>query len=141
MMSTEHGQDPSYEVGYKRPPLQSRFKPGHSGNSKGKAQGQKNIKTELLDELKSKIAVTESGRRQLLSKQSIIVKRMVSDAAKGDARAREQLLRLLADIERVQPPLAADDPIGRAKDAEILAEFKLEILRNLKSNTQGDSDV
>jgi hypothetical protein len=140
MTSTDHGENANYEVGYGRPPLHTRFQKGHSGNPKGKVQGQKNLKTELLKELKSKVPVTEGGRRQLLSKQSIIVKRMVSDAAKGDARAREQLLRLLGEIERVQPPVAVDDPIGKAKDAEILAQFKLELLRNLKPNTQGGSD-
>jgi hypothetical protein len=79
--------------------------------------------------------VIEAGHKQLLSKQTIIVKRLVSDAAKGDPRAREQL----GDIERTQPPQPANDPVGAAKDVEILARFKMELLRKLKNEDKGDS--
>ena len=134
MTSTDHGENANYEVGYKRPPLHSRFQKGHSGNSKGKAQGQKNLKTELLEELKSKVPVTEGGRRRLLSKQSIIVKRMVSDAAKGDGKAREQLLRLLDQVEKAQPATLTADPIGDGHDVEVLARFRAELVKSIEGS-------
>ena len=34
-----------YKVGYKRPPVSTRFKPGSSGNPKGRPKGQRNFKT------------------------------------------------------------------------------------------------
>ena len=35
----------SYAVGYRRPPLHSRFKPGQSGNPSGRSKGSQNLKT------------------------------------------------------------------------------------------------
>jgi hypothetical protein len=35
----------NYSVGYGRPPITSRFKPGVSGNIKGRPKGSKNLKT------------------------------------------------------------------------------------------------
>ena len=74
--------------------------------------------------------MTENGKTRKLSKLSVIVKRLVSDAAKGDARAREQLIRLVGQIEHAQPA-PGSDPIGQAKDTEILNRFKSEIIQSL----------
>jgi hypothetical protein len=38
-------EGPSYEVGYGKPPQHSRFKPGHSGNPRGRAKGSLNTHT------------------------------------------------------------------------------------------------
>jgi Family of unknown function (DUF5681) len=35
----------TYKVGYRRPPLQSRFKPGQSGNPRGRAKQSRNLRT------------------------------------------------------------------------------------------------
>ena len=89
-----------YEVGYGRPPKATRFQPGVGGNPRGRPKGRKNLKTELFDELGRKTAVDEKGgRRRLMSHQTIIVKRLVARAAKGDGRAVEQVLRLIEQIE------------------------------------------
>ena len=45
----------NYPVGYGKPPLQSRFKAGTSGNARGRPKGSKNLKTlvkEAAKELK-----------------------------------------------------------------------------------------
>ena len=129
-MTSSDPNEPNYDIGYGRPPVQHRFRKGHSGNPKGKIQGQRTLKTELVEELQARITVTENGKTRKLSKLSVIVKRMVSDAAKGDARAREQLIRLVGQIEQARPA-PGSDPIGQAKDTEILNRFKSEIIQSL----------
>jgi hypothetical protein len=94
--------DRHYNVGYKKPPRHTRFKKGQSGNPRGKAKGRKNLKTELLEELGERVIVSENGRHRALPKQTVIVKRMVADAVQGDAKARDQLLKLMGQIDAVE---------------------------------------
>jgi hypothetical protein len=82
-----------YEIGYGKPPINSRFKLGQSGNPKGKSKGSKNFKTILTDELDVKIEVTENGRKIKASKRELIVKTMVNKAAKGDHKAATEVFR------------------------------------------------
>ncbi|MEX0645691.1 MAG: DUF5681 domain-containing protein [Parvularculaceae bacterium] len=56
--------DPSYAVGYRRPPVHSRFKKGQSGNPKGRSKGAANVKTLLNQALDEPIEIAESGRRR-----------------------------------------------------------------------------
>ena len=37
--------DPTYPIGYKKPPRDTQFKPGQSGNFKGRPKGAKNFAT------------------------------------------------------------------------------------------------
>lgn len=134
-MSSSSEKTCDYRVGYGKPPEGTRFRKGQSGNPAGKTPGRKNLKTELLEELSQKVGVSENGKRRLMSRQTIIIKRMVADAAKGDAKARDQLLRLIGQIESVQKPEAAN-AIGAAKDTEILARFRAQLINEIKGGGQ-----
>jgi uncharacterized protein DUF5681 len=120
-----------YAVGYGKPPEATRFRKGRTGNPAGKALGRKNLKTELLEELSQKIEVSENGKRRLMSRQTVILRRLVADAAKGDAKARDQLLRLIGQIE-AGPRLEAANAVGAAKNAEILARCRAKLINEIK---------
>ncbi len=89
----------NYEVGYKKPPKHTRFKPGQSGNPRGRPKGTNNLKTDLMEELGEKIVIREGDRSQKVSKQRALLKSVVNRAIKGDARATaialSTMLRLL----------------------------------------------
>ena len=53
-----------YKVGYKRPPLHTRFRKGQSGNPRGRPRGSKNFSTLLTEALNEPVVVTEDGRRR-----------------------------------------------------------------------------
>ncbi len=76
-----------YEVGYKKPPKHIRFRPGQSGNPRGRPKGTKNLKTDLIEELGEKIVVRDGDRPQKVSKQRALLKAVVNRAIQGDARA------------------------------------------------------
>ncbi|MGO9303042.1 MAG: DUF5681 domain-containing protein [Candidatus Korobacteraceae bacterium] len=84
--------DPKYPVGYKKPPRQTQFKPGQSGNPKGRRKGSKNFGTVFAEELRTPIEVTEHGKRKRISKRQAIVKQAVNKAVTGDPKATAVVL-------------------------------------------------
>jgi hypothetical protein len=82
------------EGGYGKPPLDSQFQPGQSGNPKGRPKGSLNVVTVLEKALREKVAITEGGRRKVITKLDAAVKQVVNKAAQGDPKAIQLLLNL-----------------------------------------------
>jgi Family of unknown function (DUF5681) len=121
----------NYVVGYKMPPQDARFQKGQSGNPRGRVKGRKNYRTEFLDELSEKVTVSENGRRRKLPKQTLVIKRMVADAVKGDAKARDHVLRLIGQVDNCETGSEPAAPSAEA-DAEIMARFKARLIEEIK---------
>jgi hypothetical protein len=79
--------DADDDVGYKRPPKHTRFKPGQSGNAVGRRKNVRNFKTDLMEELREMITIRENGRERKISKQRAFIKALVTAAIKSDVRA------------------------------------------------------
>ena len=104
------------QVGYKRPPVHSRFRKGSSGNPKGRPKGTKNLSTDLNEVLQERITVREGDRNKRMSKQRAIVMTLVTKTLKGDQRSANTLLNTMfrflgsADAaEDVEQPLDANE--------------------------------
>jgi hypothetical protein len=123
--------DDDYAVGYRRPPLHSRFQPGQSGNPSGNKRGVRSLKQDLQQELIETVTVRENGKQLKLSKQQLVVKALVSKAAKGDTRAIAKLIDVVSSVFGLAPedhnaagPLSQDDEavmaaaIARAAERE-----------------------
>ena len=85
----------NYQVGRGKPPLATRFKKGQSGNPKGRPRGTKNLKTDLMEELRETIVVREGDRTVRMSKQRAMIKTVMNKSLKGDPRAILTLIRLM----------------------------------------------
>jgi hypothetical protein len=112
----------SYEVGYGKPPAASQFRPGQSGNPRGRAKGTRNFRTDLEEELGEKVEVSENGKPIRLSKQRLMVKSLVTRAIKGDARATGILVGLLAKMLGSESGADETPELG-LDDKAILAAF------------------
>jgi uncharacterized protein DUF5681 len=109
-------------VGYCRPPLHTRFKPGQSGNPRGRPKGTANLKTDLGEELSERIRVREGERNLKVSKQRAMLKALVAKALKGDARAATVILNLVSKL--FEPEAVAEQaPTLTADDQAILERF------------------
>jgi hypothetical protein len=81
-------------VGYKRPPKEHQFRPGQSGNAAGKPKGARSFKSDLRDELNELLPITEGGREIEVSKQRLLIKRLVGSAIERDPRAIATIVSL-----------------------------------------------
>jgi hypothetical protein len=104
----------NYDVGYGRPPKNTQFRKGVSGNPKGCPKRAPDFDAALLREAKSRIAITENGRRIRVSKHDIIVKQFVNNATKGkssDLRMFREAYRQAC--EKAAPSVAANPLSGK----------------------------
>jgi hypothetical protein len=109
-----------YEIGWGRPPKGKRFKPGKSGNPKGRPKGSKALTTLVQEELKARIPVSEGGVTKRMSKGQAIVKRLFSGALTGELRAT----LLISTLSRVDTEnrLPVDEPLSAAEQ-KLLNDF------------------
>lgn len=103
-----------YAVGYGNPPEEHRWKPGQSGNPKGRKKQSKNTDTLFWDELDAKVTVTENGKSVKLTKRELVIKQIVNNAVKGDFRSTQLLLAWMRSKETPEKmteevPLTAED--------------------------------
>ena len=112
---------PKYEVGYARPPQDKRFKPGCSGNPRGRPEKRKTVSVLIEEALARRISLEENGRPRKISAEEIIIRRLVNAAAKGDLKAVQLLLQLR---DRYRDSSAESiDPQDLESDREILDAY------------------
>ena len=106
-----------YSVGYGKPPKHSRFKPGHSGNPKGRPKGAQSDSTLLQAELKRSVAITENGRSGKLSKRAVMIRNLVNKAM-GDIRAAQIVIAMSEKAQNLSPL--------RSSEQEMIDKFILD---------------
>lgn len=111
-----------YQVGYGRPPVAGQFKPGQSGNPKGRPRAAPDLRDILSRALATRVPVTENGRRRTITMVEAVIRGVVADAARRDAKAVRMLITLHTMLmPRTEPtPEAA---FSTAEDEAILADF------------------
>jgi hypothetical protein len=81
------GTQEGYAVGYKRPPRHTQFKPGVSGNPRGRRKRPANIKQEIQQVYLRKIAVQDGQTKQHVPVIVLLYRKLLNDGLKGDKRA------------------------------------------------------
>ena len=123
------------KVGYGRPPKHTQFKPGKSGNSKGRPKGHKNFSTELAEEIYQKISIQEGGKVAKVSKQRLVIKTLFAKASKGDVRAINSLIALI--LQYLPKDHKADETEEKLSDED---QAILDELTNFVNNQERNGD-
>jgi hypothetical protein len=90
-----------YEVGYGKPPRKSRFKPGVSGNPKGRPKRKPFALASIIRSvLSAPIEYRERGRIKAATRHELSLKMLIEHAIKGDVVAAELVLKVRAHGQR-----------------------------------------
>jgi len=116
------------ERNYRKPPKASQFKPGQSGNPRGRPKGARNLKTDLLEELRAFVEVPTTGGVRRITTQKAILRALVEKARNGDLRAIQHLTslidRVIDDDSRSEAPATGLESNDRAILDEYYEERK-----------------
>ena len=107
-------------AGYKHPPKEHQYQRGQSGNPAGKPKGARSFKSDLRDELSELVSITEGGREIEVSKQRLLIKRLVASAIEGDARA---IATVVSFCVRAFDHGDSDDVSEASEDRAIIQAF------------------
>ena len=103
-------------------PRSHRFKPGQSGNPRGRPRGTRNLWTDLTQLLKKRIPVREDGETRHISRQEAILLSLYSKAVRGDVRAIMSILTMLMKLEPATASKPDQDDVSQ-RDQEIIEDY------------------
>ena len=104
MATKRKAKSADYSVGYGKPPKEHQFKPGQSGNPRGRPPkphrlySADQIAADFLASLEQEITVTRDGRKTTVPIIVAIYDQMALKAAKGDHRSAKLTINLLHAI-------------------------------------------
>lgn len=127
---------PDYKVGYGKPPLHSRFKPGESGYAGGRKKVKKSP-SELLDKILAEhMTVSESGKSKRMTKQEVFLRQLVAHAIASDRQAVKLMLDYLN--KRQEQP---DDKASSNTDDFLLGELTRMLSAQGGAKNEGNDDA
>ncbi len=97
-----------YDVGYRKPPKQSKFKKGETGNPRGRPKRpthavpemyEAGMKAILLQEAYRLVDINEDGKKTRMPLIQVIIRRLGVSAAQGRSRPMRYYMDLLRSIE------------------------------------------
>ena len=99
----------NYEVGYKKPPQHSQFKPGNRANPHGRGKQEPRKEAEIAREVMNGLVdLREGGKSKRMRRIELLIKCTGAAALRGDLRAAEALLKIRAefsDNRAIEPAL------------------------------------
>src|SRR4030081_3504796 len=94
------------KVGFKNPPVHSRFKKGQSGNPFGRRKGSKNTTDLILKTLQKTVPVVTNGKKRSINVLEAMLTRLVHSGLQGNPQAIRAVLQLVqyaqADAARAE---------------------------------------
>jgi Family of unknown function (DUF5681) len=94
----DKGAPSEYKVGKYRPPVEKQYRPGQSGNPKGRPRGRRNTKTIIERVLEEPVSVRLGEKTRTLPMVEAILYALAARAVQGDVRSAEFVFDLAGDF-------------------------------------------
>ena len=117
-----------YQTGYGTPPKEHQFRPGQSGNPKGRPKGAKNTAILLREILDRKIEVRTGSTLRKISVREAMLTRFAESALKGDTKSAAFLLQRYDMPE--SDPEHANNATTTPDEQEIIDAYLQAYLKN-----------
>lgn len=118
-----------YEVGFGRPPTRTQFKPGRSGNPRGRPKRAKGMKTITIEILTEKVAIRTAAGIKRVSKMEAVLHKLTEKAFAGDVRAQQALIvyytKYVSDDREIETSDAASAALDQHDAAALDAFYEL----------------
>ena len=112
-----------FKHGYKCPPKTDQFKPGQSGNPRGRPKGTRNLTTDLDKMLRKRIRIRENGETREISRQEAILLSLFNKAMQGgDVRAANTIVGMVLKLNPPKPAEEAAEEITES-DRAIIEDY------------------
>jgi hypothetical protein len=128
----------TYAVGKYRPPLHSRFKPGQSGNPKGRAKQSRNLRTIVKQVLSEDMQIREGGRLRRMCAMEALVRTLLARSFKGDPKALASLITLWRQSGLTESDENVTELLNGLDHDAIIADF---LARNGAENAASDDEL
>jgi hypothetical protein len=110
-------------VGYGQPPVASRFKPGTSGNPKGRPKGAKNLKTLIREAMTASIPIQEGEKTRRVTRLEGVVLRQIQSALRGNDKSAMAVLKMALQLGFLQDSSESGEINLSSEDERILDEL------------------
>lgn len=116
-------QEDKFLIGYGKPPRQSRFQKGKSGNPRGRPKGSKNLTTIVLKESRQRVRINGPRGVRDITKLEAAVMQVGNQSAQGNLRAAREFFGLVQKSE--ESAQGSGNPLH-------LGELDLPVIENLR---------
>jgi hypothetical protein len=113
------------DVGYGRPPRARQYKPGQSGNPKGRPKGKQNTDTVIREILDRKVEVRVGGALRKITVRQAILTRFAEDALKGNPKSAAFLFNRYDALNSEETP----NEVVNQDDQAIIDAFAQRLLQ------------
>jgi len=130
--------DSNESGGYGKPPKESQFKPGQSGNPKGRPKDSKSLKTIVQKELAGKLEIKVQGTKKKVTKLEAAVMKLVNDALTGNVKSLSELLKLAATYAPTDDTSGAETLPPSEEDQALLQAFVKRMSKKMNKEAPND---
>jgi hypothetical protein len=126
-----------HEIGYRKPPKHSRFKPGTSGNPKGRPRRKPSGAAEVIkNALSALIQYREQGRVKTTTRTELGLRMIIDAAVKGNLAAADHILTIRAHAHR-----EGDVGIERFEISDSLPDYRGQTAEQKTTDVASDTPV